>query len=128
VVASACSIPLFIWVEPLHLADILSMDRATIWGILELALIVYGGSMLLFFSILKRLDVTQATLSNYVLPFFIGLLAVIVLKERITPLVIFGGAVVFASTLLVTVYEAEILLRLGRRRGGAGTSGVSREP
>jgi drug/metabolite transporter (DMT)-like permease len=73
----------------------------------------------MFFAILKRLDVTQATLSNYVLPFFIGLLAVIVLKETITPLVIFGGVVVFASTLLVTVYEAEILLWLGRRKGAA---------
>jgi drug/metabolite transporter (DMT)-like permease len=118
VVASACSIPLLIWVEPLHVADILSLDRAALWGVLELALIVYGGSMLMFFSILKRLDVTQATLSNYVLPFFIGLLAVIVLKETITPLVIFGGVVVFASTLLVTVYEAEILLWIGGRKGG----------
>ena len=80
--------------------------------------------MLLFFSILKRLDVTQATLSNYVLPFFIGLLAVIVLKETITPLVLFGGAVVFASTLLVTVYEAEILEWLGRRRDASRTPGV----
>jgi drug/metabolite transporter (DMT)-like permease len=53
-----------------------------------------------------------------VLPFFIGLLAVIVLKETITPLVIFGGVVVFASTLLVTVYEAEILLWIGGRKGG----------
>jgi drug/metabolite transporter (DMT)-like permease len=66
---------------------------------------------------LKRLDVTQATLSNYVLPFFIGLLAVIVLKEKITVLVMLGGAVVFLSTLLVTVYEAEILAWLGRRKG-----------
>lgn len=117
VVASVCSIPLFIWVEPLHAPDLLELDRAAIWGVLELALIVYGGSTLMFFSILKRLDVTQATLSNYVLPFFIGLLAVIVLKEKITLLVMLGGAVVFVSTLLVTVYEAEILAWLGRRKG-----------
>lgn len=116
VVASVCSIPLFIWVEPLHAADILNLDRAAMWGVLELALIVYGGSMLMFFSLLKRLDVTQATLSNYVLPFFIGLLAVIVLKEKITLLVMLGGGVVFVSTLLVTVYEGEILAWLGRRK------------
>lgn len=124
VVASVCSIPLFIWVEPLHLADITGMDRGAIWGILELALIVYGGSMLLFFSILKRVDVTQATLSNYVLPFFMGVLAVVVLKETITPLVLVGGGIVFASTLLVTVYEAEILAWRERRRA-AGMSAVS---
>ncbi len=115
VVASLCSVPLFIWVEPLNLAALRTMDRGALWGILELALIVYGGSMLLFFSILKRLDVTQATLSNYVLPFFIGVLAVAVLHERLTPLMLIGGGIVFAGTLVVTVYEAEILARLGRK-------------
>jgi drug/metabolite transporter (DMT)-like permease len=113
VVGSVCSIPLFIWVEPLNLASL--KNSGALWGILELALVVYGCSMLLFFSILKRLDVTQATLSNYVLPFFMGLLAVIVLKESITPLVILGGGIVFVSTIIVTVYEAEILAWLARR-------------
>ncbi|MGE5646984.1 MAG: DMT family transporter [Acidobacteriota bacterium] len=116
IVASAASIPLFLWVEPLPAAAIAHMDRGAVWGILELAFIVYGCSQLLFFFILKRLDVTQATLSNYALPFFIGLLAVVVLKESITPLVLLGGVLVFASTLLVTVYESEILARIGRRR------------
>jgi drug/metabolite transporter (DMT)-like permease len=77
---------------------------------------VYGASMLLFFWILKRLDVTQATLSNYALPFFMGLLAVLVLHESLTPLVIAGGCIVFLSTLVVTVYEGEILAWLAARR------------
>jgi drug/metabolite transporter (DMT)-like permease len=115
IVASLSSVPLFIWVEPLNLAGLWRMDRGALWGILELALIVYGGSMLLFFSILKRLDVTQATLSNYVLPFFMGVLAVVVLNESITPLMLAGGGIVLVGTLVVTVYEAEILARLGRR-------------
>ena len=63
-VASICSIPLFLWIEPLNMRDIFHMDRGSLLGILELAFIVYGASMLLFFWILKRLDVTQATLSN----------------------------------------------------------------
>lgn len=116
VVASVCSIPLLIWVEPFTFSVLRTMDRGALWGLLELALVVYGASMLLFFSILKRLDVTQATLSNYVLPFFIGVLAVAVLKESITPLTLAGGAIVFASTIVVTVYEAEILAWLRRRR------------
>ena len=91
-VASVASIPLFIWVEPLPVDAMLHMDRNALLGILELALIVYGASMLLFFWILKRLDVTQATLSNYALPFFMGILAVMVLHESLTPLVIAGGA------------------------------------
>lgn len=115
VVASVCSIPLFLWIEPLNLAAVWG-NRSALWGILELALVVYGCSMLLFFSILKRLDVTQATLSNYVLPFFIGLLAVVVLKESFSPLMILGGGVVFVSTLIVTVYEGGILAWLAQRK------------
>jgi drug/metabolite transporter (DMT)-like permease len=125
VVASVASIPLFIWVEPFPVAALSHMDRGAVWGILELAFIVYGCSMLLFFFILKRLDVTQATLSNYALPFFIGLLAVMVLKESITPLVILGGGVVFVSTLLVTVYESELLAWIGRRKRPGEASIVS---
>jgi drug/metabolite transporter (DMT)-like permease len=115
-VASIASIPLFIWIEPLSLHSILHVQRSALLGILELALIVYGASMLLFFWILKRLDVTQATLSNYALPFFMGVLAVLVLHESLAPLVIAGGVIVFLSTLVVTVYEAEILAWLAQRR------------
>jgi drug/metabolite transporter (DMT)-like permease len=125
VVASLASIPLFIWVEPLPLAALRHLDRGAVWGILELAVIVYGCSMLLFFFILKRLDVTQATLSNYALPFFIGLLAVVVLKEKITGLMLVGGAVVFVGTLLVTVYEGDILAWWSRRRGPREPSVIS---
>lgn len=115
-IASMASIALFIWVEPFPFRAILHMDRGALLGILELALIVYGASMLLFFWILKRLDVTQATLSNYALPFFMGILAVLVLHESLTPLVVAGGGIVFLSTLVVTVYEAEILAWLAQRR------------
>ena len=80
--------------------------------------------MLLFFAILKRLDVTQATLSNYALPFFIAILAVVVLGESITAAMIAGGLIVFAGTLLVTVYESDMLAWLARRKrpapAGAG--------
>jgi drug/metabolite transporter (DMT)-like permease len=123
IVASLASIPLFLWVEPLPTAAL--MNRGALWGILELAFIVYGCSMLLFFFILKRLDVTQATLSNYVLPFFMGLLAVVVLKESITPVVLLGGGLVFVSTLLVTVYEGEILAWLNRGKKAREASALS---
>jgi hypothetical protein len=38
---------------------------------------------------------------------------VIVLKESITPLMIAGGAIILVSTIVVTVYENEILAWLG---------------
>lgn len=124
VIGSITSIPLFIWMEPLRASALLALDRVAIWGILELAFIVYGFAMLLFFAVLKRLDVTQASLGNYLLPFFIALLAVAVLKESITRLMLIGGGIVLASTLLVTVYENEILAWLNRRafREGVGES------
>jgi drug/metabolite transporter (DMT)-like permease len=109
VVASLGSIPLFIWVEPLHLSTFLNADRVAILGILELGLVVYGLSMLLFFRVLSRMDVTQAILGNYLLPFFIGLLGVLVLKESISPVMVIGGLTILASTLVVTVYEKEVL-------------------
>jgi len=117
VVGCLASIPLFIWLEPLRLSTLRSLDHVAILGILELAFIVYGVAMLLFFYVLQRLDVTQATLGNYMLPFFIGLLAVFVLKESITPVMWIGGVIVLVSTLLVTVYENEILKWIRQRRG-----------
>jgi drug/metabolite transporter (DMT)-like permease len=116
IVGSVASVPLFVWLEPQAWKALLHMDRVAFLGLLELAFIVYGLAMLLFFYVLKRLDVTQATLGNYLLPFFIGLLAVAVLKESITASMWIGGAVVLLSTLLVTVYENEILNWLRQRR------------
>ena len=116
IVASLFSIPVFLIVEPISVAKLQSLDWRSVAGVLELSIIVYGLSMLLFFAILKRLDVTQATLSNYVLPFFIGILAVFVLGESITPAMAAGGLVILISTLVVTVYEREILLWMDRRK------------
>lgn len=117
IVASLLSLPLLIFVEPVSISVLRNLDRGAVWAILELAVFVYGISMLLFFGILKRLDVTQAALSNYLLPFFIAVLAVLVLGERITPIMLGGGFVVLAGTLLITVYEGEILAWLEKRRG-----------
>src|SRR5665213_422435 len=74
VIGSIASIPLLIWVEPFHYSAFIHSGKLALFGMLELSLIVYGISMLLFFYILKRMDVTQAILGTYLLPFFIGLL------------------------------------------------------
>lgn len=108
-VGSIASIPLLIWVEPLSISKIIHSDNIVIFGLLELSFIVYGISMLLFFYILKRMDVTQAILGNYLLPFFIALLGIILLNEKITATMIIGGIIIFAGTLMVTVYEKQLL-------------------
>ncbi len=108
-VGSIASIPLLIWIEPFHLNSFLQSGSTAIWGILELTIFVYAVSWLLFLSVLKRMDVTQAILGNYLMPFFIALLGIMLLGENITPLMLIGGVIVLASTLLVTVYENRLL-------------------
>jgi drug/metabolite transporter (DMT)-like permease len=72
--------------------------------------------MLLFFYVLKRMDVTQAILGNYLLPFFIAILGILLLNERITWLMFLGGVIIIISTLMVTVYENKLLSFFNRPR------------
>ena len=62
-------------------------------------------SMVLFLKALKQLDAIQAALSNYLITFFGIPIAVIWLKEKLTPLSIIGGVLILGSTLLITVWE-----------------------
>jgi drug/metabolite transporter (DMT)-like permease len=114
----AC-LPLLIWVEPFSFSKIIHSGNTALFGLLELGFIVYGVSMLLFFYILKRMDVTQAILGNYLLPFFIALLGVMLLGEKITAAMLTGGVIIIISTLMVTVYEKQ-LLTLFKRRNKSG--------
>lgn len=109
IIGSIASIPLLIWVEPFHLTQFIHSGKTALFGILELSLIVYGISMLLFFYILKRMDVTQAILGTYLLPFFIAVMGVLLLSERITVLMFAGGLLILFSTLMVTIYENSLL-------------------
>jgi drug/metabolite transporter (DMT)-like permease len=109
IIGSIASIPLLIWVEPFHFMQFFHSGKTALFGILELSLVVYGVSMLLFFYILKRMDVTQAILGTYLLPFFIALLGILLLNEKITLLMFFGGILILISTLMVTIYENSLL-------------------
>ena len=109
IIGSLGSLPLLAWMEPFRFSEFVQKGPVAVWGTLELSLIVYGVSMLLFFHVLKRMDVTQAILGNYLLPLFIALLGIVLLKESITGLMLLGGAIILVSTLMVTVYEADLL-------------------
>jgi drug/metabolite transporter (DMT)-like permease len=104
----ACT-PFLIWVEPLDIHYLLNSGKVVLFSMLELSFIVYGISMLLFFYILKRMDITQAILGNYLLPFFIALLGIILLDEKVTLVMLTGGAIIIISTLMVTVYEKKLM-------------------
>jgi drug/metabolite transporter (DMT)-like permease len=116
IIGSIASIPMLIWVEPFHFSEFMKSGKTAIFGILEMSFFVYGFASILFFYVLKRMDVTQAILGNYLLPFFIALMGVVLLNESITPLMIVGGSIIFVSTLMVTVFENDLVNFLSRAK------------
>jgi drug/metabolite transporter (DMT)-like permease len=109
IIGSIASLPLIIWVEPFHITDFIHSGTIAVTGILELSVFVYGVPALLFFYVLKRLDITQAILGTYLLPFFIALMGIFLLNEKISFLMVIGGSIIFISTLMVTVYENKLV-------------------
>lgn len=101
----AVLIPLTMYSEPGSLRSLTSFGTEVWLGILLLAGLQYFLSMILFLTVLKRLDAAQAGLSNYLIPVFGVLIAAIVLGERLTARMTIGGLAVLGSTLLITVYE-----------------------
>jgi drug/metabolite transporter (DMT)-like permease len=106
-VAVGFLLPIALYTEPQsfrHLTDF----TLTFWvGIILLGVLEYFLAMVIFLSVLTRLDATQAGLMNYSIPFFGVLAASLVLHERLTKFMVLGGLLVLASTLLVTVYEQQ---------------------
>ena len=104
-VVVAVMLPLALATEPLSFLN-LHHFKPTVWlGFILLAFFQYFLAMILFLSVLKRLDATQVGLSNYLIPFFGVLIAAIALRERLTRSMLLGGAFVLTGTLLVTVYD-----------------------
>lgn len=113
-IGSLVCLPFLIWVEPFHFSQIFQNGNKVLFGLLDLSFVVYGISMMLFFYVLKRMDVTQAILGNYLLPFLITLLGIFLLNEKLTISMFIGGIIILISTLMVTVYENRILKYLSR--------------
>ena len=83
-----------------------------VWAsLLIIAILSLSLSMLLYFWVIEKIDVTQASLSIYLLPVFGVLLSTVVVKEKITTSLVFGGLLVFIGTFLVTVYEERQRMR-----------------
>jgi drug/metabolite transporter (DMT)-like permease len=85
---------------------------AGVWAsLLTIAIVSLSFSMLLYFWVIKRIDVTQASLSIYLLPVFGVLLSTVFVGEKVTAQLVFGGLLVFVGTFLVTVYEERRRMR-----------------
>lgn len=113
-------LPIAISMEPGSFRMLASLKLEVWISLLVLGVFQYCLAMVLYLKVLTHLDATQAGLSNYLITFFGVLMAAAVLHERLTRSVIFGGILVLASTLLVTVYE-------GRRHAGNVQACTSRK-
>jgi drug/metabolite transporter (DMT)-like permease len=104
-VADAVLAALMLIFEPLSWRQAASLG-ASVWLSLTLiAVFSLSVSMILFFWVIERIDVTQASLSIYLLPVFGVWMSMITLQEKVRFQLIGGGILVFVSTYLVTTYE-----------------------
>jgi drug/metabolite transporter (DMT)-like permease len=99
------TIPLLCWIEPFSLPSLSHYSFATWIGLLLLGVFVWGLSMVLWMFLLKRLDVSQASVSVYLLPFMGVLISAIFLGEKITGMMILGGSVTLAGTIFVVALD-----------------------
>ncbi len=113
-------LPLTVKLEPWAFAALPHLTALAWTGIAGLSLLVYFASMVIFLTVLSRIDATQATLSNYMIPFFGVIIAAIVLREKVTGFMVLGGVLVLASTLLVTVYDEHRQQKALAQEGQAG--------
>ena len=103
--AVAMSVPLMIWVEDFSLFAIQTYQVNTWLALLVLSVLSWGLAMVLWMLLLKRLDVSQASVSIYLLPFLGVLISAVTLQEKITSNMIVGGLVTLAGTVLITAVE-----------------------
>jgi drug/metabolite transporter (DMT)-like permease len=86
---------------------VLSALGSDAWAaLLAIAVFSLAVSMVLFFWVIQRIEVTQASLSIYLLPVFGVFFSSVTLHERLRPQLVVGALLVLASTFLVTTYEA----------------------
>jgi drug/metabolite transporter (DMT)-like permease len=100
-------LPVALLTEPQTFRSVPNFTPAVWLGFFLLAVFQYFLAMIMFLSVLTRLDATQAGLSNYLISFFGLIVAFFALHERLTKFMVLGGLLVLASTLLVTIYEGK---------------------
>jgi drug/metabolite transporter (DMT)-like permease len=98
---------LMLWLEPPSLATLAGLGAATWFSLVAIAIFSLAVSMGLYFWVIQFIDVTQASLSVYLLPVFGVILSAIALHERLTVQLLAGGGMVFLGTFLVTTYEEQ---------------------
>jgi drug/metabolite transporter (DMT)-like permease len=91
--------------EPAALSRLLRIGPAAWLSLLAIAIFSLAISMILFFWVIQRVEVVQASLSIYLLPVFGVLISAMTLHEHVSLDLVIGAALVFGSTFLVTYFE-----------------------
>jgi drug/metabolite transporter (DMT)-like permease len=105
VIALIFSIPFLVWMERFSPADVRHYTGNTWAALLVLSILSWGLAMVLWMFLLRRLDVSQASVSIYLLPFLGVLVSALTLNEKITTATVVGGLVTLIGTILVTTTE-----------------------
>ncbi len=100
--AFLASLVLMPWAEPFSWSSLRTYSTATWVALIALSVFSWGLAMVLWMFLLKRLDVSQASVSIYLLPFLGVLISAVTLKERITLVMVIGGLVTLVGTVLIT--------------------------
>ena len=104
--ALVLSVPLLIWAEPLRWPAVRSYTAATWLSVLVLSVFSWGLAMVLWMFVLRRIDVSQASVSIYLLPFLGVLISALTLHEHITASMLIGGTITLAGAVMITVAES----------------------
>jgi drug/metabolite transporter (DMT)-like permease len=100
--AGVLSVPVALWLEPASLAAIKSYTAGVWLSLLVLSVFSWGLAMVLWMHLLQRLDVSQASVSIYLLPLLGVLFSAVLLKEKISAAMLAGGLLTLAGTILIT--------------------------
>ena len=91
--------------EPNSFGRLSGIGWAAWISLLAIAAFSLSVSMLLYFWVIERIDVMQASLSIYLLPVLGVILSTVLVNEKVTVRLITGGALVFISTFLITTLD-----------------------
>jgi drug/metabolite transporter (DMT)-like permease len=90
--------------EPVSWQQLASLGFAVWLSLGMIAVFSLTSAMMLFFWVIKRIDLTRAALSIYLLPVFGVLISTVTLKEKIRWQLLAGGILVSVGTFVATAY------------------------
>ncbi len=91
--------------EPVSWRQLTSLGLAVWLSLGMIAFFCLTSAMMLFFWVIKRIDLTQAALSIYLLPVFGVLISTVTLKEKMRWQLLAGGILVAVGTYLATAFR-----------------------